>query len=319
MTPFVDLHIDTLGRILDHGVDVTASSPLTHVDLPRMAATNTVCAIWAACSAFNYTGLAGTAAAVRMLVRGHDLLARAGKRARLILQAEDLDGCGGEGPVGVVLGLEGAHSLEGSIELLDAFHDLGVRVLTLCWNSDTPFATGCALEGGTDLGLLPAGRELLARAAALGLVLDLAHASPRTISDVLALERRPFMVSHTACAALRSHRRNLTDAQMREVAEAGGLIGITIYPPFLAAEGTVTVATIADHIIHALGLVGEHKVAIGTDFDGITSTPEGIAGLQDMPLLFEELERRGIAGDTIARVAWRNAYGLLRAGLARPA
>lgn len=311
----IDLHIDTLALLEDRD-DPRAGVPRLHVDLPRLRQADVQAAVWAICTANLAEGLAGTALALRMLARARDLLERAAGQMRLVRSAADLEQCLAGDSAGMILGLEGVHSLAGEIALLDAFHDLGVRVLTLCWNSDTPFATGCALQSGCDHGLRPLGRELLRRASELHLVGDLAHASPRTLAEALPLLRRPFLVSHTACAALCAHPRNLSDAQMREVVAAGGLVGITLCPAFLAPPGaTVSIATVCDHIEHALSVVGETGVALGSDFDGITRLPEGLRGVQDLPRILATLCGRGIADGTVAAVAGGNAARVLRCAL----
>jgi membrane dipeptidase len=314
--PLIDLHIDTLAQVRERGIDPLREGRETHVDVPRLARSDVQAAVWAVCSASGHEGWAGTSAALQMLGGGLDLVRRGLGRVRLVLGPEDLDACIGGAPVGMILGLEGAHPLQGRVDMLRAFHALGVRVLTLCWNTDTPFATGCALEQGTDRGLSPMGRDLLRLAAELPVVLDLAHASPRTLADAVGILKAPFMVSHTACAALCAHRRNLSDDQMKAVVEAGGLIGITLYPPFLASGGaSVSIGTVCDHILHGLAVVGEAHLAIGSDFDGVTRLPEGMAGVQDLPRVLDELRVRGLSEREIEALAWRNAARVLRAGL----
>ncbi len=311
----IDLHQDTLARAGEPGVDLIAGAPHCHVDLPRLTAAGVRAVVWAACDEFMLNAPESAARVLRMLAAGRDTVERSRGGLQIVRSRADLAHCLGGGAIGVLLAIEGGHSLLGSLEMLTSAHALGVRVLTLTWNHANPFASGCA-TGAADGGLTALGRELLGRANELGVVIDLAHASPRTLAAALGLVRRPFLVSHTACAALTPHRRNLSDAQLRAIAAAGGVIGIMLYPPFLASRGSaVTRATVAAHIGHAVAVAGEEAVAIGTDLDGMTELPMDVTGIESVPGLLRELERSGLAPRAIERVAWQNAARVLDAAL----
>jgi membrane dipeptidase len=315
-TGWIDLHIDSLRAYLMPDPDPLAPAPQAQVDLPRLEQAGAIAAIWAACDDIHLSGAPGLAYVLRLLAAGRALVAGSQGRLVLVRTRADLARCSPGGPVGMLLALEGAHSLLGSLDLLEALHALGVRVLTLTWNHANPFASGCAAGAGEDRGLTPLGRELLLRARELGILLDLAHASPRTLTEALAVWRGPLLVSHTACAAIHPHRRNLSDAQMRAVADAGGLVGIMLYPPFLAdATQAVSLATVARHVGHAVDAAGAAAVAMGTDFDGVTSLPEGVSGLQDLGGLRRELAVAGLDEHVIEGVMWGNARRFLQAAL----
>ncbi len=322
---WLDLHIDTLWRMRLTGADPlveaagperagTSPGPGLQVTAEDAARAGLRAAIYAIYVESEHEGSTGLAELLLRLGLGLRLAARSGGRLRIVHDAAELERCLGGEAQGLILGLEGAHPLMGSIELLVALHGLGLRVLGLTWNQANPFASGCALEGEGDGGLTPLGRRLVAEARRLGITLDLAHASPRTLDDALATG--PLLVSHTACRALRDHRRNLSDEQLRRVAAAGGVVGITFCPAFLSAEGAhVTSARVADHLVHAASVAGCEAIALGTDFDGIDSTPEDLPNVRALPQLTEELNRRGFTPMEIEGIAWRNAARFLRAGL----
>ncbi|MBM3318779.1 MAG: membrane dipeptidase [Candidatus Eisenbacteria bacterium] len=312
---WIDLHIDSLRRAVEPGVDLLAGSARAQADLPRLRAAGARGAIWAACDDVYLEGPESLAFVLRMLAAGRDLVERAGGELLLVRSRADWERCRAGGPVGMILAVEGAHSLLGCVEGLAALHALGVRVLTLTWNQANPFASGCGATPGEDRGLTPLGAELLVRARELGLWIDLAHASPRTLADAMALLPPPILVSHAGCAALRPHRRNLTDDQLRALAAAGGLVGITIYPPFLVAEGGATVATVAAHVAHAARVAGPGAVAMGTDLDGITLLPTDVRGLEGLDRLRGALAAAGLAEEEIEGVMWRNAARAIAAAL----
>jgi len=310
-----DLHIDTLAKALEPGVDLLAGAPGAMADLPRLRRAGSLGAVWAACDDVHLHGASSAGRVVRMIAAGLDLAARAGERLRIVRTAEDLAACTRPGgPQAMLLAVEGAHSLAGSLEMLVAFHALGVRLLTLTWNHANPFGSGCRSDPREDRGLTPLGRELFAEAGRLGIVLDFAHASAATFDGALEASAGPPLVSHTACAALRPHPRNLTDEQLRRVAAAGGVAGITFCPAFLA-ERDATLDDLVAHVRHAVETAGPEAVALGSDFDGVPGLPAGIAGCEDWPLVIAALERGGLTPATIEAVAWKNAVRLLEGAL----
>ena len=317
---WIDLHIDTLWRMRLTGADPLAEpGGALQVDAGGIARVDLRAAVWAVYVEPEHAGPAGLAELLVRLGAGLRLAERSGGRLRIVRDGAGLDGCLRGEAHGMILGLEGAHPLMGSLEYLAALHELGLRVLGLTWNEANPFAAGCALEGERDSGLTPLGRRLVAEAHRLGLILDLAHASPRTLDDALAAAAGPLLVSHTACRALRDHRRNLSDEQLRRVAGAGGLVGMTFYPGFLSdgadEHERVTSARVADHLVHAASVAGVEAIAIGSDFDGIDTAPEDLPDVRALPRLTEALTGRGLTPMEIEGIAWRNAARFLRVAL----
>jgi len=315
---WIDLHIDTLVRGLAGGADLARRFPEADVDLPRLERAGVRAAVWAACDDVYLHGSASTAYVLRMLAVGLDLARRVPERVQLVRTQADWETCRARERIGMLLAVEGAHALQGSLALLDAVHALGVRVLTLTWNHANPFAAGCRVVrgGAADGGLTALGRELVLRARELGILIDLAHASPRTVHDVLALEVGPCLVSHTACAALHAHPRNLSDAQLRAVADAGGVIGICFCPAFLGPNAAaINRRDVARHVRHALDVAGTEAVALGSDFDGIQAHPAGLADPLALADLADDLRRAGLTEETLAAVASGNAARILGQGL----
>lgn len=247
-----------------------------------------------------------------------------------VRDGDDLDRL--DGRIGMVLALEGVEALGYDGALVDVYWELGVRWVSLTWNHRNPYADGSAETG--DGGLSVAGRALVRRLAARGIVLDLAHASPRTFDGVL--EEAPgatIVVSHGNCRALVESPRNHTDDQLRALAAVGGVLGVLAHP-FVLAEPTV--ASLADHVDHVVATVGIEHVGLGGDFacqlarsGAIRGVPaallppgmeldaavEGLAGPDDWPVLVEELSRRGYGGGRLDAVLHGNWLRILRRGL----
>lgn len=207
----------------------------------------------------------------------------------------------------ILLGLEGGRPLGEKLEFLPEYYAAGLRFIGLTWNYRNQLAGG-AWEGG---GLSALGRDLVAEANRLGILLDGAHLAEASFWDLLQESQKPLIISHTGCAALQPHPRNLTDDQLRAVAEQGGVAGIYYVADFLQADHQdgPLLDIICAHIRHAVQVAGVAHVGLGSDFDGCQLPPD-LAGLQSLPQLLERLHAHGfkpaeidlIAGDNFARV-----------------
>ena len=205
------------------------------------------------------------------------------------------------------LGLDGAHALEGQVANVDVLFAAGVRMVAPTHFFDNDVAGSAHGEGKA--GLTTLGRAVLARLEEKRMVVDLAHASSRTIDDVLALATRPVVVSHTGVRGTCDNARNLSDAHLRAIAARGGLIGIGYWETATCGHDA---AAIARAIRYAANLVGVEHVTLGSDFDGSVTTPFDASGLAS---LTSALLDAGFSDDEVARLMGGNALRFLRANL----
>jgi microsomal dipeptidase-like Zn-dependent dipeptidase len=205
------------------------------------------------------------------------------------------------------LTIEGASPLEGDPTNLEVLADAGYRVFGLAHFVDNLFA-GSA-HGLEKHGLTSLGRELVRRAEARSVLIDVAHASAATIDDVLAMATRPVVVSHGGLRSVHDSIRNLPDEQVRGIAATGGVIGMGFWPDVVGGDD---VAAIARAIVRAIDVVGVEHVALGSDFDGAVRVPFDSTGL---PQLTEALMAEGLERDAIAAVMGGNVVRLLAATL----
>jgi membrane dipeptidase len=196
-----------------------------------------------------------------------------------------------------LLSIEGAHALDGKLEKLDVLYRAGYRMMSPSHFFDNDI--GGAAAGLNKIGLTKKGREWVRQMEARRMIVDLAHASPKTIEDVLGIATRPLVVSHTGVKGTCNNNRNLSDDQIRAVAAKGGLIGIGYWD-------TATCGTDARAIVKAMryvsGLVGAEHVALGSDFDGAVTEPFDTTGLVEITEAmleagFSDSEIKGIMGD----------------------
>ena len=226
----------------------------------------------------------------------------------LALDPNDVFSARSEARIAGILGVEGGHALEGDIGNLDRLHRVGVRVLTLTWNTSNELARSCMALDGRRRGLTRLGREAIARMNRLGMVIDLSHASDRTFSDVLEVSSAPVICSHSACRALRDFPRNLTDRQLRDLGQAGGMVGIVFLPYFIHRDHTkVTLDQVVDHIEQAASAAGIDSVGIGSDFDGFGDPPPvGLEDVTRLPALAARLHERGFSQPEVDKVMGGN-------------
>lgn len=234
-------------------------------------------------------------------------------RLRVIRTPADLDRlladrAGGQKVVGGMLSIEGLQDLEGNPANLDRLYAAGFRMAGFAHFFDSEAAG--SMHGLAKSGLTPLGRQVLQRMEALGMVVDVAHASHRAVADILAIARRPVVSSHGGVQATCKVNRNLTDDEIRGIARTGGVIGIGYWD---AAVCSTSPSAVAAAIAHVRDLVGIDHVGLGSDFDGAVTT--GFDASQ-LVVITQALVDRGFSEADIAKVMGGNVLRVLRAGMA---
>lgn len=309
-----DGHMDTPLRMVDDGVDLGARREEGHADLPRLAE-GSVDAVFLAAwidPAFADGRAASRAesliTAVREAAKAHP------ERCAFATTADEVRAAVASGRIALLSGIENGQALEGDAANVARFRSLGARYLTLTWmnSNDLGDAAGSDPASG---GLTSLGRDVVAEMERCGMLVDLAHAAPRTFWDVVELARRPVVVSHAATEARGPHPRNVTDEQIRAVAATGGLVGVAFYPAYLdPVMGRCGRDAIVEHLLRILEVAGADHAALGSDLDGIPRLPRGFRGAQDFALVAGDLEARGVTGDELEKVLGGNWLRLLGDG-----
>lgn len=191
----------------------------------------------------------------RAIDRHPEVLAR-------VRSAADIESAKRAGRTGLIYGLQDGVAFEDDLDRLQALHQIGIRVIQPTYNRRNLLGDG--VMEPADAGLSRTGVEAIERLNALGILVDLSHCGRRTSADAIAASKRPVAFTHTGCAALVDHPRHRTDAELRAVAETGGVIGIFIMP-YLAKGKQPTAADVIAHLEHALKVAGSEHVSIGTD------------------------------------------------------
>ena len=304
----VDLHCDTVLRWHGHKGTLRAAGRGGHVDLPKLRAGGVGVQVFALYSAPRFAPdrshrrVKALLAALRAQIAAND------SQIGVATSVAEIRRLRRAGKVAAVLSIENGDAIEDDIERLGAFYQDGVRMMSLTWNPSNRLADG-ALEH-EHRGLTAFGRQVVRRMEELGMIIDVSHLSEESFWDVHRMTRGPLVASHSDATALEPQPRNLSNAQIRALADRGGAIGINFYPGFL---GEPTVERAALHIDHMVKHGGMGCVAMGSDFDGISSTPRGLENASTFPALSRVLGRRGYTPSQIARIMGGNALRVFRA------
>ena len=296
MIPYFDAHCDTALPVWQQGKSLYEND--LHLDLKRLSAYRPCAQVFAVCVDHGPDMVRETEAVVRNFLRK---IEKCPETVRLCRSAFDIAAAEAAGQIAALLSVEGADRLGASIEGLQRFYDLGVRIVHITWNDENPLC-GTALGSGS--GLTEKGRDFVRAAQELGVVLDMSHISERGFWDVLEIAEKPVLAGHSNSLALCPFPRNLTDGQFTALVRSGGVAGLNFCTDFLGL--TRDVDAIVAHAEHWLSLGGEKAVCLGTDFDGIPELPGGICGAESMGELYEAMLRRNFPEDTVRDIFWNN-------------
>ncbi|HEX6128539.1 MAG TPA: dipeptidase [Candidatus Limnocylindria bacterium] len=328
--------------------DLRAAPPPGQTDLPRLRAGGVGGQFWSV----YVPGEPGTGM-TRMQLEQIDLARRIVAAnpddLELCWSADQVESAFASGGIGSLLGMEGGHALEGSLGALRAFHLLGARYMTLTHNTTNELADS-ATDAPRHDGLSSLGREVVAEMNRLGMLVDLSHTAPATMSDALDVADAPVIFSHSSARALCDVPRNVPDEILRRVPANGGVVMVTFVAGFVSPEAAAVlvpaiaefkrrcvgvtevaelrsirqeivdgldvprppIGMVADHVEHVAGVAGRAHVGIGSDFDGNLFWPEGLDDVSCYPNLFAELVRRGWNDEDLAALAGGNVLRAMR-------
>lgn len=221
-----------------------------------------------------------------------------------------------------LLGVEGGHMIEDDLSKIDTFYNRGARYMTLTWNNSNSWATSAKDETSKLLadrkyGLTGFGEQVVKRMNRLGMIVDVSHVGEQAFWDVMRVTTKPVIASHSSVYALCPVFRNLKDDQIKAIAKNGGVIHINFFSGFLDSnykkESGIRppLSLLIDHINYIVKLVGVDYVGIGSDFDGIESTPKQLDGVEDFPLITKALLKEGYSKQDIEKILGGNFLRVL--------
>ncbi len=308
----IDLHNDVLEKVVGDGYQLGPRHNYNHSDLPRFLEGGVdaqMFVVWVDPDA--YLNISYQKALQFCDAFDHQVALNVDRIAQA-RNAEEMFQINAQQKLAGVLVVEGGHAIENDLEKLKELYRRGMRYLTITWNNSTDWATSAADARSTTKGLSDFGRQVIRTLDSLGVIIDVSHVGIKTIQDILATTKNPIIASHSGVRALRNHYRNLYDDQIVAIANSGGVIGVVFYPYFLSSGGTTNISTVIKHINYIVNLVGIDHVAIGSDYDGIGSTPVGLEDVSKLPALTMALLKAGYSNADVKKILGENFLRVFR-------
>jgi membrane dipeptidase len=330
--------------------DIRQAQPKMHTDIPRLRAGNVGAQFWSvyvpAETAKNGTALQQTLEQIELVKA---MIARYPDVFEAARTAADVERIQKSGKIASLIGVEGGHSIENSIENLRRLHKLGAGYMTLT-HSDTLGWADSATDKGEHQGLTPFGEEVVREMNRLGMLVDLSHVSDETMKDALTVSKAPIIFSHSSARAVASHPRNVPDDVLKLVKQNGGVVMVNFFPGFIVPESAAIMSKMFDksrelraqfpneedynrerrrweaqhpypagsihdvfnHIDHIVQVAGIDHVGIGSDFDGITKVPAQLEDVSTYPLLTQLLLDHGYQPEQIGKIMSGNILRVMR-------
>jgi membrane dipeptidase len=342
----VSNHLDKL----DLTQDTSRLEKPMHTDIPRLKAGGLGAQFWSVYIPSDLGGPQAVGIVFEQIDVVHRLAERHPEVFEIAGTAADIERIHKAGRIASLIGMEGGHSINNSLGVLRQFYAAGARYMTITHSKNNDWADS-GTDAPKHNGLTPFGEEVIREMNRLGMLVDLSHVSPDTMKDAMGVSEAPVIFSHSSARALDAHPRNVPDEILRKLPEDGGVVMVTFVPSFISEEvrtwgatedaeearlktlhpedpdavktqleawtkahpsPKATLAQVADHIEHVREVAGIEHVGIGSDFDGITSTPVGLDGVEDYPALLAELLRRGWTDEEVRKLVGENALRVMR-------
>jgi membrane dipeptidase len=347
----IDSHIDTIQRVLVMGEDLGKKHDAGHVDLPRLREGGMKAPFFALWVPVFFRGAEAIRRTLDLRDAIQSVLDQYQDQIELAMTAADIERIAKAHKISAFLTIEGGHTIDDDLRVLRNYYRLGIRSMTLTHARNTNWADSSS-DTPSHNGLTDFGKEVVREMNRLGMLVDLAHVSDKTFYDALAVTTKPVIVSHSSMRAISNVPRNVSDEMLSALARNGGVIGINFGMGFInpkdadalrsatdteaeapsltgrdldeyAAENAqklfgkpakvvATVEDVADHIDHAVKIAGIDHVGIGSDFDGIAGTANGLEDVSKMPVLVAVLLKRGYAESDLQKILGGNHLRVLR-------
>jgi membrane dipeptidase len=332
-------------------LDISQPQPAIQTDIARLRSGMVGGQFWSVYVPSSLAGQSAVTATLEQIDTVHRMIARWPGTFELALTAADVERIFRSGKVASLVGMEGGHSIDNSLGALRMFYRLGARYMTLTHSDNTPWADS-GTDTPEHHGLTEFGETVVREMNRLGMLVDLSHTSPETMEDALRVASAPVIFSHSNARAVCDVPRNVPDTVLQMLPKNGGIVMVTFVPSFTAPEAAAhmnrgmaerdrlrvlypgdpkaveagldewrkdnpepkaTLAQVVDHIDHIRKVAGIDHIGIGSDFDGITSTPVGLEDVSTFPALVGELLKRGYKDDEVKKILGLNILRVMRA------
>lgn len=316
--PPIDLHADTLmwSRWTGYDLHKAHEPPLPfaafggHVDLPRMREGGMSAQFFGLVSLPLADRVKGMARIIHEQIDALEAQMTKKRGAlRLVRKADEITAAQQAGEIAALLGIEGAHALEGNLDNVAIFARRGVRYIGLLHFTANEAGFPAFGKGRSDdSGLTSWGLDLVQACEDSGVLVDLAHVNKQGFLDACRVARRPPIVSHTGVLGAFEHWRNIDDAQLRAVADKGGVVGVIFCPRYVGGDG---LDPVIKHLKHIVDVVGEEHAALGSDWDGFIVPTKPLKDPRGLPLLTDAMLAAGFTRSAVGKILHDNVMRVL--------
>ena len=300
----IDTHVDTIIGVVNGRFGLGEERADGHLDLPRMKRGGVNAQFFACYIEPVHKPARSLRRCLQMIDAIYTQAELNPQAMEIAYTAQDMLRIHAAGKVAAIISIEGGEALEGDLGVLRMLHRLGVRAIGLTWNQRNDIADGVG-EIRAQGGLTNFGVKVIQEMNRLGILVDVSHLTKPGFWDVIAESTAPIIASHSNAQAVCEHVRNLDDDQIKALAKNGGVMGMNFAPAFVAPEQP-TIEDMLNHIDHIVKLVGPDHVGMGSDFDGIGSTPIGLEDVSKMINITRGLVQRGYSDQDIVKILGGN-------------
>ena len=316
--PPIDLHADTLmwSRWTGYDLHKAHEPPLPlaafggHVDLPRMREGGMSAQFFGLVSLPLADRVKGMARIVHEQIDAlESQMTRKPGAIRLVRKADEIRAAQQTGEIAALLGIEGAHALEGNLDNIPIFARRGVRYIGLLHFTANEAGFPAFGKGRSDdAGLTSWGLDLVQSCEDNGVLVDLSHVNKQGFLDACRVARKPPIVSHTGVLGAFEHWRNIDDAQLRAVSDKGGVVGVMFCPRYVGGDG---LEPVVKHLKHIVDVVGEEHAALGSDWDGFIVPTKALKDPRGLPLLTDAMLAAGFTRGAVGKILHDNVMRVL--------
>ncbi|MGZ7079335.1 MAG: dipeptidase [Thermoanaerobaculia bacterium] len=335
---------------IDLRADQSKLTPPMHTDIARLRQGRIGAQFWSVYVPATLKGADAVRAVLEQIDVVHRIDELYPDTFELARTADDVVRIHRSGRIASLIGVEGGHSIGNSLAVLRQLYAIGARYMTITHSENNDWADSATADPIHN-GLTPFGKLVIAEMNRLGMLVDLSHVAPKTMHDILDVAAAPVIFSHSSARALTDHARNVPDDVLRRLKDNDGVVMVSFVPGFSSEKvraqdaakdaeearlkallrgqpekvkaalaqweaanpaPRASVQDIADHIDHVMQVAGATHVGLGSDFDGITTTPEGLDSVAAYPILFAELIRRGYTDEQLKGIAGMNVLRVMR-------
>lgn len=305
----VDAHCDTVTKIKDTNENLLCNS--CHLDIKRMKSAGSYVQFFAAFVKPVYAQSDAIKWILSVIGTLYNQIEMYNDHITLCCNYSDIIKTVSCGKTAAILTIEDGAALQGDISVLHCYYRLGVRSICITWNNRNLLADGAG-EFKTKGGLTLLGKKVVREMNSLGMLVDTSHISEAGFWDIAECANAPFIASHSNAREICNHRRNLYNTQIAAIQKSGGVIGINLFPEFLNNTLNANINDVIKHIEHICSVSDADSVGLGSDFDGIDYTPAGIAGVQDIYKIFNELLKLNYRQEDVEKIAGGNFLRVIK-------